>query len=97
MRNYIESTLYCMNCGGKAMPIQRKAGRQKEKFHRKKLYCWHCKQEVNHIECKTPEDVEKFKIAFENGEFAEEALESLTTSQKHDIFRKREKLCLNYT
>ena len=89
MRNFEESTLYCINCGNKAMPIQRRRGRQKEKFHRKKLYCWHCKKTVNHVECKTLEDVDKFKEDFENGVYAEEAYESLKECERL--------LCLAYT
>lgn len=78
--------LYCMNCGRKGIPIVRKKSKQKEKFHRKKLYCIHCKREVNHIECRTDEDVLTFKRQFAAGEFKEEALESMITSKKHDIF-----------
>ena len=55
----------------------RKQGHQHKRFHRKKLYCIHCKMEVNHVECKTPEDVMEFKEMFANGEFEEECKESL--------------------
>lgn len=87
MRNYSETTFYCMNCGEKGIPIQKSKGRGKAKFHRKKLYCWHCKQTVNHVECKTEEDVKKFKADFKNGVFLEEAKESLEVCSR----------CLLYT
>ena len=37
-----------------------------------------CKQEVNHVECKNFEEVEKFKEDFENGVFVDEAEESIS-------------------
>ena len=68
---------YCINCGNKGIELMRKQGSQHGKIHRKKLYCIHCKTEVNHIECKTFEEVEEFKINFENGVYEDEAKESL--------------------
>ena len=47
------------------------------KFHRKRLYCYHCKQEINCIECRNEEEVWEFKEKFEAGEFKEEAKKSL--------------------
>ena len=51
----------------------RQRGFQHGKFHRKKLYCPFCKEEVNHIECKTYDDVIEFKENFENGVYKDEA------------------------
>jgi hypothetical protein len=68
---------YCINCGNKGIELMRKQGSLHGKMHRKKLYCIHCKTEVNHIECKTFEEVEEFKINFENGVYEDEAKESL--------------------
>lgn len=67
-----EHSFYCIKCGNKGLPIIRTNNRLKEKFHRKKLYCLHCKQEINHIECRTFEEVEEFKKRFTNGEYLEE-------------------------
>ena len=50
MGSFSEHSFYCIQCGNKGIPIMRNNGRAKEKFHRKKLYCLHCKQEINHIE-----------------------------------------------
>lgn len=71
------NSFYCLNCGNKGLDLPRKTSLQHGKFHRKKLYCIYCKEEVNHIECKTPEDIEEFKKNFENGVYKDEAKESL--------------------
>ena len=75
--SYIESSFYCIKCGKKGLPIQRRKSLQREKMHRKKLYCIYCKEEINHIECKTQEDVNEFMINFKNGVYINEAEESL--------------------
>lgn len=75
---YAEHSFYCIKCGNKGIPLMRRQSFQHEKMHRKKLYCLHCKEEVNHIECKTLEDVETFKINFENGVYINEAEESVS-------------------
>ena len=75
---YNEHSFYCIKCGNKGIPIMRRRSFQHKKMHRKKLYCLHCKEEVNHIECKTLEDVETFKINFENGVYINEAEESIS-------------------
>ena len=77
-RGYAEHSFYCINCGNKGIPLMRKQGFKHEGMHRKKLYCVHCKCEVNHIECKTYEEVQIFKDAFERGEFKDEAEESVS-------------------
>lgn len=69
---------YCLKCGRENIPIFRNVGFQRERFHRKRLYCPFCKEEVNHIECKTYEEVQFFKDAFERGEFKDEAEESVS-------------------
>ena len=76
--DYAEHSFYCINCGKKGIPLMRRQGFKHGKMHRKKLYCPFCKTEVNHIECKTPEEVEEFKINFENGVYKDEAKESLS-------------------
>lgn len=77
MRGSERRDFFCLNCGKQNMPIYRNSGRAKEKGHRKKLYCPWCKEEVNHIECRTQEDIEQFKQDFEVGLFAEEAAASI--------------------
>ena len=73
-----EHDFYCITCGHKGIPLSRKQGHQHERFHRKKLFCIYCQQEVNHIECKNDEDVAEFKRNFENGVYKDEAEESVS-------------------
>jgi hypothetical protein len=75
MGSFSEHSFYCIQCGNKGIPIMRNNGRAKEKFHRKKLYCLHCKQEINHIECRTEEEVNQFKEDFESGVYLSEVEE----------------------
>ena len=70
------SDFYCLNCGNR-YSLFRKQGKQKKSFHRKKLYCIHCKCECNFIECKSPQDVKEFKQHFNAGEYKEEAKKSI--------------------
>lgn len=73
-----EHDFYCIKCGHKGIPLSRKQGHQHGRFHRKKLFCLYCQQEVNHIECKNDEDVAEFKRNFENGVYKDEAEESVS-------------------
>ena len=73
-----EHDFYCIKCGHKGIPLSRKQGHQHGTFHRKKLFCIYCQQEVNHIECKNDEDVAEFKRNFENGVYKDEAEESVS-------------------
>ena len=72
-----EHKFYCLNCGQQALPIRRNKGYLHKAFHRKKLYCWHCKEEVNHIEIRNPEEEEEFKKNFINGVYKDEATDSI--------------------
>lgn len=73
----IMNDFYCMNCGQRNISLPRKNSHQHDKFHRKRMYCFHCKQEVNHIECKTYEDILEFRENFEKGVYVNEAAESI--------------------
>ena len=68
----IEHNFYCIKCGNRGIPLQRRKSLTKEKFHRKKLYCIYCKEEVNHAEVKNDYEVQEFKEAFINGYFLKE-------------------------
>ena len=74
-KNYQMHRFFCIKCGNEGIPIHRKQGHQHGRFHRKKLYCPHCKVEINHVECKNLEEVEIFHEAFEGGYFKNEAEE----------------------
>lgn len=77
MAAYESHDFYCLNCGKKSIPLSRKVGHQHSKNHRKKLYCPFCKTTVNHIEVRNYDEKEDFLEKFANGEFAEEAKESI--------------------
>ena len=79
---------YCLKCGNKGIGVFRNVGFQRERFHRKRLYCPFCKEEVNHIECKTYEEVQIFKDAFERGEFKDEAEESVSYLWSERMWQK---------
>ena len=49
----LTSEFYCAKCGTKGIPIPRKKGAEREAGHLKRLYCLYCKQEWNHVECKS--------------------------------------------
>ena len=73
----VEHQFYCINCGKRGIPLARKCGKQREKFHRKKIFCLTCQCEVNHVECRNQEEIDKFKEDFEAGLFKEEAAQSI--------------------
>lgn len=75
---YSEHDFYCIKCGNRGIPLVRNRGYNHKKFHRKKLYCIHCQQEINHIECKTSQEVEEFQTNFKNGVYKDEAEESVS-------------------
>lgn len=65
------SDFYCTRCGNKGIPVIRKAGKQREGGHLKKLYCMYCKEEVNHAEVRPfgEYNYEDFKLEFDLGRF----------------------------
>lgn len=74
--NYETHKFFCIRCANEGIPLMRNQGHQHSQFHRKKLYCLNCKAEINHIECKTLDDIYTFKEMFERGDFKDEAEES---------------------
>ena len=82
---YNEHTFWCINCGKQALPLLRPNSKIRERFHRKRLYCYHCQNVINCIECKSDEEVQEFKALFEQGEFKQEAEESLEFNSKELI------------
>jgi hypothetical protein len=77
MAKYEMHDFYCLACGHKTLPVHRKQGKMHGAFHRKRLWCYHCKQEINCVEVRNDEEKEIFMEAFNNGEYQEEAAESL--------------------
>lgn len=81
--NFEQSEFYCIQCGQLGIPCLRKQARKREKFHRKKLYCPHCKLTINHIECKDEEEATMFKEAFIAGCFVSEIDDSIKECLKN--------------
>lgn len=48
--NLIINDFYCVQCGFK-MELPRKKSKKRETRHLKRLYCLHCKKEINFVEC----------------------------------------------
>lgn len=63
-------TFYCINCGRPTFPIPRKKGAFRKSFHLKKLYCIHCKEEYNCVECRNEFEEHQFKEDFRNGVYS---------------------------
>lgn len=68
-----DNSFFCMRCGNRGIPLARKESKRREQFHRKKLYCRFCKEEVNHIECRNLDEIEAFRENFEKGVYIDEA------------------------
>lgn len=84
----IYTEFWCIRCGKKGIPIMRERNKLRGMGHRKKLYCVHCKAEVNHVETRNPEEAQKFREDFEAGLYREEAEESITYTKEQR--RRRE-------
>lgn len=76
-KEYISHSFYCLNCGQKNVDLYRKKEKLKGKGHKKVLYCPYCRQRLNHLECRNDEEVFEFKRKFQNGDYKQEALESI--------------------
>ena len=77
-RNYsTDHTFYCVNCGQKGIPIARSLSLQKGEGHRKRMYCYHCKHTVNHVECRDYDEEQQFISDFTAGKYLKEAADEL--------------------
>lgn len=86
-RVYSTHDFYCICCGSKGIPLQRSHNALKGANHRKRMYCYVCQHTVNHVECRTYEEVEAFKKDFENGLFKEEAEAELAYEKEHPQYQ----------
>lgn len=90
----VESDFYCTKCGNKGIPIARQARAKREAGHLKKLWCPHCKDFINHVECKpsTKYAYEDFLIEFQENNFDDEGNRKKPYSElKQSLFRKQKK------
>lgn len=71
VRQFRFSNFYCTECGCKGIDIVRKAGKEREPGHLKKLYCFNCEKENNMVEIKSigKYTLEDFWIEFHYGNF----------------------------
>lgn len=76
-KQIVFNTFMCINCGNAVYSLPRERSHQYKTGHRKVLYCPHCKETVNCVECKNDEDVYNFKIDFEEGVYEDERKNSL--------------------
>ena len=76
MARFETHDFYCLKCGAH-FPLPRKIGHQHGAFHRKKLYCFKCQEEINHMEIRNFAELQEFKENFKNGVYLNEAEESL--------------------
>ena len=68
------SDFYCTECGNRCIPITRRRGAEREAGHLKRIFCLHCKEEWNHVECKpfSHYDYNDFLTEFNYNNFDEE-------------------------
>lgn len=60
---------FCTSCGKEGIHIARKPNKKRERMHLKRIWCIHCKKVVNHVECITEDDIEKFRERYEIGDY----------------------------
>lgn len=49
MKHFTISTFTCTQCNN-SISLPRKASKQRERGHLKRIYCIKCKEEINHLE-----------------------------------------------
>ncbi len=84
--DFAVSDMYCTKCGGKGLPVPRKAGQYREPGHLKKLYCIHCGRVWNHVEVRpmySDYNYEDFKLELDFHNFDEEG----NRKEPYRIFR----------
>lgn len=89
MSNISQSRFFCTECGNENITVFRARGHRRETGHLKKLYCIHCRKEVNHAEItnKNSYSYEDFLEEFECGRFVNGeriAIKDLKSCKKRD-------------
>lgn len=73
----LDHEFYCTKCGNKSsFSIPRVKGKERPAGHLKKIFCLHCKKEVNMVECIpwSKYDYPDFELEFNYGNFDENGL-----------------------
>ena len=94
---YKNNEFYCTQCGSRGLNVWRKRGAEREPGHLKKLFCFKCGKETNHVEIK--EFAQKYSYndfvnEFEYGNFNEEGNRIRTIGQLKELINngKAEKI-----
>lgn len=75
------SNFYCTKCGNKGLPLIRMVSKARELGHLKKLYCYRCLEETNHVEIREMDSsytVKDFNLEFRHGNFDKEGNRKLS-------------------
>ncbi len=84
------SELVCSDCGA-IFTIARKKGQQREKYHKKTLYCYYCNKVTIHIEVKNL-DLLKEELSFKKELTEEERqLKELLIKNRNNKMKQEEK------
>ena len=68
----IQSSFFCTKYGKEGIPLSRKKAKMRNELHLKKIWCIHCKEEVNHLEIRSfDHNKEELLERLKNGEFYE--------------------------
>lgn len=86
----LDSEFYCCKCGNRGLDIIRIKGKERKAGHLKRLYCFTCKEEINHVECKTFTHYthEDFLLEFDYHNFNQEGQRILPYGQFRDKLHK---------
>lgn len=75
----------CPLCGKETVPIIRKTSRQRQKGHRKWLYCPWCKKTVNTYECRNHQELQEFKHQYDSGVISQKYIQEMATLDPKDV------------
>ncbi len=76
--NYVSTDLICPKCGN-ITTIYRRKGRQKKASHLKYLYCYNCREIINHYEVK---DIDTFLLTYNKHDNTQKDLVNLVLSRR---------------
>lgn len=71
IKGYQMSRFFCTECGKEGLPVFRNNGQKRKGGHLKKLYCPHCRKELNFVEIKDSYTIDDFKEEFKLGRFVD--------------------------
>ena len=77
-RKCVKTDLICPKCGN-IVTIQRKKGKQKKTGHLKYLYCYDCREIINHYEVN---DIAKFLLTYNKQNIEQKNLVNLVLSRR---------------